>query len=109
MTNTSKVLLGSIGTFLAIILLSAIYLAIGASVFGPKTEVSEACKSIKGKNFSAAATIVDQYKGMDFMDADSDNWVQISKVSGGWICFCHAQTEDDSSDSLQVTEVYCSD
>lgn len=58
-------------TVLTVILLSGIYLAIGATVFGPKTEVREACSSIAGKSFPAVTAIVEQYDEMDFMGTDS--------------------------------------
>ena len=109
MAATTKFLIASFVTFLIVIGLSAIYLAIGATVFGPKTEVSEACSSISGRSFPDATAIVEQYAGIDFMPADSDDRVQVSKVSGGWICFCHAQLADEDSDVLDVTDVTCSD
>ncbi|NER81669.1 MAG: hypothetical protein F6K42_19320 [Leptolyngbya sp. SIO1D8] len=110
MTKTSKFLLVGIGTLLAIVISSGIYLAVGATVFGPKTEVSEACSSIKDtKPPSATEEIVSRYKGMDFMFTDDSDWVQVSKVFGGWICFCHANLENGSADDFQVTDVYCSD
>ncbi|MEO1145165.1 MAG: hypothetical protein AAFY26_06175 [Cyanobacteria bacterium J06638_22] len=109
MTTTSKFLIASFVTVLTVILLSGVYLAIGAIVFGPKIEVGEACSSIAGRSFPAATAIVEQYDDMDFMATDSDDWVQVSKVSGGWICFCYAQLANGDSDVLEVTDVSCSD
>ena len=109
MAASSKFLIAGFVTFLTVILLSGVYLAIGATVFGPKTEVSEACSAIAGKSFPVATTIAERYDDMDFMATDSDDWVQVSKVSGGWICFCHAQLAAGDSDVLEVTDVSCSD
>ena len=114
MTRASKFFLVSIGTFLIILILSGVYLAVGASVFGPKTEVSEACASItSGMSLPEATAIAEQQGDMDTFTYDDDGDVlQVSKVSSGWICVCKANLENDGSDNFQVAsvdEVFCVD
>ena len=111
MSKPLKVLFGSIATFLLIVVLSVIYLMIGASIFGPKPAVSKACQSIvSGMNLTEATAAANQEVAMDI--ETYDNTLQISKVSGGWICLCKATLQSNSSASPRISSVnrvFCSD
>ena len=114
MSKTLKVLFGSIATFLLIVVLSVIYLMIGASTFGPKTEVSAVCDSLTSDiNVENVTAITAQYEGMDVLASDDEQYFQISKVSGGWNCICQVTLEGDGSNSSQGTsvnkELFCVD
>ena len=101
-----------IGAFVMCIVFFYIHLAVGASVLGPKREVSEACTSMTtGMRLSEIREITAQYEDMDIF-TDAKKSLQVSKVSGGWICVCKAALQTDSAENVQVSvvdEVFCSD
>ena len=114
MSKPLKILFGSIATFLLIVILSVIYLMIGASTFGPKTEVSAVCDSLtSGMDVEAVTALTDQYEGMDIFASDDERYFQISKVSGGWNCICQATLAGEGSNNSQGAsvdkELFCVD
>ncbi len=100
------------GALVMCIVFFYIHLAVGASILGPKTEVSEACKSMTaGMSLPEISEIATQYEDMDIF-TDGKESLQVSKVSGGWICVCKATLEADSAGDVLVAaldKVFCSD
>jgi hypothetical protein len=110
MKRLFKVFLGSIVTLIIVLSLSVGYLTFGPIVFGPKSEVSKACQSITLGMGLTEATAMASQADMDL--GTYDNTLQISKVSGDWICVCKANLEHNDSISPEVTavnKVFCSD
>ena len=111
MKTISKVLLGSLVTLIVTLGFFAGYLTLGPIVWGPKPAVSKACQSITpGMNLTEAIVAANQEVALDI--DTYDNTLQISKVSGDWICVCKASLQDSNSDSSRISSVnrvFCSD
>lgn len=110
-----RVVLLFLCTVVCCVTLFYLHLTVGASIYGPRTAVSEACnRVIAGMAASELASVIQQDTDIDLFFLENDPSAQISKVSGGWICFCKASLDADvkRTDHAKVTSVepvFCSD
>lgn len=118
MKNTVKIILGLLGSFLALFVLAIIYWSVGATVIGPKTEVESFCSAIPAGTTTEELSIISGDHGLQSIygfeegqqsEPDINNGtVQVDyQLKNGWICICQVEMKD--GEVLHPNDVFCSD